>query len=197
MSLARGGGMRCKVPERIDSRHISIRPIEIKDASEIIKCLSIASSIPANLVFFANGVPTLKQEVDWIRATLKRMKSDAELVFAVTSCDDEHCIGTVGLHEIDWKNRNARIGIMIFNEIYRGHGLAEEIISCIHQWIFQNLVWNKVYMNFRTDNKKMRHIAKKLKYRRVGVLKQEYYWRGKWVDFIRYELTSERYYGCA
>lgn len=170
-----------------------MRPIIIKDASDILSCLNAASIIPSNLNFFSEGIPTLAKEVAWIRSILRRMKNKEEFVFSVFNCDCKQFIGTVGLHEIDWQNKNARVGIMIANEEFRGHGFAQEILVTLQNWAFDALKLNKVFMNFRADNEKMHRIAEELGYREVGTLRQEYFWKGRFLDFVRFESILEDY----
>ncbi|MEK7567027.1 MAG: GNAT family protein, partial [Patescibacteria group bacterium] len=166
------------------------RQIKTEDARAIVVCLNTSSEVPSNLEFFSKRIPTLNEEKAWIRSTLKRMKAGQEIVFAVETSDEKNFIGTAGLHEIDWKNKNARIGITIFNEKFHGQGYAREIISLLQEQAFNWLCLKKVFMNFRPNNEKMRRIAAVLGYREVGILKSEYFWRGEWLDLVRHELVK-------
>ncbi|OGZ28350.1 MAG: hypothetical protein A2931_03040 [Candidatus Niyogibacteria bacterium RIFCSPLOWO2_01_FULL_45_48] len=170
-----------------------MRLIKIKDASDILHCLNTASEVPSNLNFFSGGIPTLAKEVGWIRSTIRRMRDEEELVFSIFSRDRKQFIGTVGLLEIDWQNKNARVGITILNEEFRGHGYAHEILDLTHGYGFEILGLNKIFMSFYFENMKMHRIADRLGYRKAGVLKEEYFLKGKWLDFVRYELTAKEY----
>lgn len=167
-----------------------MRPIEERDAKRLTEFAQNPDMAP-NLSFFSGTPPTMEQELAWIRKMRKSMEEEGpDFVFTVETADGENLIGTVGLHEIDYKNHNARIGMLIANKDFRGMGHAAEILAVLYDYAFGVLGFRKVYMTFRVDNEKQRHLAKKLGYREVGVLKEEYFWRGQYLDFVRYELLA-------
>ncbi|QQG46342.1 MAG: GNAT family N-acetyltransferase [Candidatus Niyogibacteria bacterium] len=175
----------------LPGKRIRLRQIQIKDALPIITLLGDNPGIASNLVFFSDGAPSLEREAAWIEAVTKRPYR--EFVFVAETLEKDVLIGTVGIHDIDDINRNARVGIMIINKDFTGKGYAQEMLEILHKWVFEYLKLNKVYMNFRVDNARMRHVTEKFGYCEVGVLKNEYFWKGQWLDFVRYELTADRW----
>lgn len=174
---------------------VRLRPIEEKDAAVLVKLAEDPDMAP-NLTFFADQSPTLEKELSWIRTMRKSMEENGpDWVFAVETTAERTFIGTVGLHEIDRKNHNARVGILIANKDFRGHGYAEIILTILYDYAFGVLGLRKVYMSFRVDNEKQIHLAQKLGYRKVGILEEEYFWRGQYLDFVRYELLASDWLG--
>ena len=82
---------------------------------------------------------------------------------------------------------------MVMNKNFASNGYAQEILETLHAWAFDLFKFKKLFMNFRVDNSKMRHIAEKLGYHEVGILEQEYFWKGQFLDFVRFELTAQDY----
>ena len=55
---------------------------------------------------------SLAQEERWFESLQGRLERQEEVLLAIDTIDGVH-IGNVGLHRIDWKNRNAELGIVI------------------------------------------------------------------------------------
>lgn len=174
---------------------IRLRPIEERDAETLARFAQDPTMAP-NLSFFAERAPTFEEELGWVRKMQKSMEENGpDWVFAVEISDGSMFIGAVGLHEIDRKNHNARVGILIANRDFRGQGYAEKILTILYDYAFGVLGFRKVYMNFRVDNEKQIHLAEKLGYRKVGILKEEYFWQSQYLDFVRYELLGRDWLG--
>jgi RimJ/RimL family protein N-acetyltransferase len=170
---------------------VRLRPIEEKDAVILAEFAKNPAMAP-NLAFFSQRPPTVEEEIQWIRTMRKSMEENGpDWVFAIECLPDHAFIGTVGLHKIDRKNHNARIGILIANKDFRGQGYAGKILTLLYDYAFGVLGLRKVYMSFRVDNEKQMHLAEKLGYRKVGILKDEYFWKGQYLDFVRYELLAK------
>ena len=174
-------------------KRIKLRPIKEEDAFEIARLHNSNPDLASNLSFFSNGLVSIAEEINWIKATRERMAKKQEFVFVAETIKEGAIVGTTGIHEADICAKSAREGIMVINKNFAGNGYAQEILETLHAWAFDLLKFEKLFMNFRVDNSKMRHIAGKLGYKEAGVLKDAYLLKGGWLDFVRFELTSEDY----
>lgn len=94
--------------------HCPIEPKE--DASQIY----VGYNDPTQRHFFDRAEPKqLAQQVEWITSWPKR--SDTCQVFKQV-LDTGETIGTMGIHDIDMKNRTATTGSMMFNNAFLGKG---------------------------------------------------------------------------
>ena len=61
-------------------------------------------------------------------------------------------IGNITLHQIDWRNRHAEIGIFIGDKNARGKGYASESIKLIAEHAFSRLNLRKLYTGMVKGN---------------------------------------------
>lgn len=133
-----------------------------------------------NLAFF-NERPTLDRE----RKFLRRMEvSEQDALFLVSTMDGEVPVGTVGLHEIDLANRNARVGALIFRAQDRGKGYGTAALDGIHRIAFRILGLHKLYVRLLVTNDAARAKYAKRGYREEGILREEYRLDGAFHDMV-------------
>lgn len=100
-------------------------------------------------------------------------------------------VGTIGLHRIDWKNRNAATGTLIGNKPYQGKGYGTDAKMLLLNWAFNELGLNKVESRVLAFNERSLAYAKKCGYEQVGNLKKHIWRNGLWHDEIILEVHAE------
>lgn len=93
-------------------------------------------------------------------------------------------IGTVGLHEIDWKNRHAKLGIVIGNAKYHGRGYGEDTVNTLLRFAFHELNLHRITLEVFAFNKRGAACYEKCGFRNEGVLRDAIYRDGKFHDSI-------------
>lgn len=91
-------------------------------------------------------------------------------------------IGNITIHQIDWVNRNAKIGILIGDKKSRGKGYATPVIRVLSQHAFDRLNLHKLYAGIVKDNEASRRAFEKAGYKVEGVMKEHFYHRNKYYD---------------
>lgn len=66
-------------------------------------------------------------------------KSKNDYLFGIFTKEGQEHIGNIKLGDIDWKNKNANIGIIIGEKNFWGQGIASNAIKLIIEFAFQNL----------------------------------------------------------
>jgi RimJ/RimL family protein N-acetyltransferase len=159
---------------KIREPKIRIRPICINDAEKMVWMMK--PDALKNFMFFERKVTFERQS-----AYLANMiASDRDELFAITWLGG--MIGTCGLHEIDRHNKNARLGVMIFECQYRGKGFGAEAIRKLLALAFKKYKFHKVYLKVFAEN-----TASCTKYAHLGFefetrLREQYRLRGKYHD---------------
>jgi RimJ/RimL family protein N-acetyltransferase len=100
-------------------------------------------------------------------------------------------IGTIGLHHIDWKNRNATTGTLIGNKDYLGRGFGTDAKMLMLNWAFNELGLNKVLSRVIAFNERSLAYGKKCGYQEVGRLKRHIFRDGDWHDEVILEVHNE------
>jgi len=155
---------------------IKLRSLHLSDvlgyASKIVKWANDPEVREALKYFsFFQELLTLEKQ----RAYQKNIAvSETDRLYAIESTGSGNFIGTIGIHEIDWKNHNARLGIIIFNKNYWRQGYATETLATLLPFVFSEMKLNKIYLTARADNALAIHIYEKLGFTMEGILHEQY-----------------------
>ena len=101
---------------------------------------------------------------------------------------DKRPIGNIGFGRINWINRNAFIGAVIGEPDYWGKGLVGEAAKLLINYGFTELNFHKIYATIINPNKRSLRAAEKLGFKKEGVLKEDMYVDGEYVDFHQFGL---------
>ena len=121
--------------------------------------------------------PSYKMEEEWIEAMAK---SQEDVVWTILL--DDRLIGMVGLHQIDWVNRNCAQGIMLGERDTWNAGVGTDALVLTLGYAFLELGMEKVKGYIALPNRGSLKMATRCGYREVGVHRREWYRGGKWVD---------------
>lgn len=164
---------------------LHLSPAMVEDAERMLRALNPEST--KNLQFFTEPVSLEKQQ-GYLRKVCGNMEEE---LFLIERVADGQLIGTVGLHEIDPHNHNARLGLLIFNPTDRGQGFGTEAIALILQHAFTHHRCRKVYLKVFTENAIRVNHYTKLGFLLEGVFRQEYCLDGEYKDMLRMAIFSE------
>ncbi|HIC94740.1 MAG TPA: N-acetyltransferase, partial [Anaerolineae bacterium] len=101
-----------------------LRAIERDDIPRFVKWLN-DPEVRQYLVMY---MPlSMAEEEKWFERQLEDQNSK---IFAIETEEGVH-IGNIGLHDIDWKNRRAVLGIFIGEKGYWGRGYGSDAIGAL------------------------------------------------------------------
>jgi len=162
-----------------------MRPLKLGDIGNIMTWVN-DPEVVKNLQHF-NKKFTRKDEVGYIE---KILASKNDFVFSFFNEEGEY-IGQGGIHQIAWDNKLGRLSLIIKREHWN-KGYAKEILPSLVDYAFKNLGLHKIWLMHWKENKKADHLYKKLGFKKEGVLKDEYFWQGKYHDMIRMAIISKK-----
>jgi RimJ/RimL family protein N-acetyltransferase len=116
-------------------------------------------------------------------------KNDIQLAIIVNA--GNKLIGTVGIHKIDWVNRNADISIVIGDEKYWGKGLAKEVIALVVRHAFTKINLHKLTAGMIANNIGSRKCFESNGFVHEGIRREHFFHNGRYVDV--YMLGLLRY----
>lgn len=99
------------------------------------------------------------------------MKRQETVILAIETMDGVH-IGSVGLESIDWKNRNAALGISIGEKAYWGQGYGADAIRTLLSLAFHEMNLHRVYLRVDADNARGIRCYDKIGFQRDGTLRE-------------------------
>lgn len=116
----------------------------------------------------------------------KKLSFDNDMI-VFTVCTDEEPVGYVQLYPIDWKNRNAEVGI-IMGRKRQGQGLGKETLRLIVDYGFKTLNLKRIYAEIYSYNKNSIKLFEKIGFKLEGKLREHHYWNGKFHDSLIYSI---------
>ena len=170
---------------------VSLRLLELSDLEQIMTWIN-DPEIVGNFGWF--GKPVSREEEQQYLERL--IASSTDKVYSAFSGGEY--IGQVGLHELDDRNKQGRLSIIIGNKDNWGRGYAHQMVDALLDKAFNDLHVHKVWGVFLEQNKKAyRLFIEKCGFRIEGILRQEYYRGGVYHDMIRIAMLEDEYWARA
>lgn len=117
-------------------------------------------------------------------------RSDSYAVFAIINKMPRKQVGNISLGKISWENNSAEISIIIGEKQFWGKGIATEAYRLIIRFAFNTLGLHRVFSGMTVRNKGMIHVARKVGMKQEGILRDEFYKDGVYVDVVRFGLIN-------
>lgn len=99
-------------------------------------------------------------------------------------------IGNISLHMIDWRNRNAEVGVILGDKHARGKGYATEAICLVADHAFNKLNLRKLYAGMTKGNDASKRVFEKAGFKVEGILREHFYLGGRYIDCYRMGLLD-------
>jgi UDP-4-amino-4,6-dideoxy-N-acetyl-beta-L-altrosamine N-acetyltransferase len=152
---------------------ISLREVTDHDTDFILGL----NNDPYFMKFFARqGGITQEQHLGF----LKKLQEKGDLYWIIQN--DNESIGTVSIYNIDKVNKTAEWGRFIIVENHSAKGVAVE--KMIIKIAFEQLHLNKLYCQCLATNTRVIKLHELLGFETEGVLRQQIYKDGKFIDSI-------------
>jgi RimJ/RimL family protein N-acetyltransferase len=142
------------------------------------------------------GPTMLETEEAW----LSQMAADAtrgtmtHAMFLIVDKDGNKPIGTIGLSQIDWKNRHALTGTFIGKKDMWGKGYGTDAKMLLLNWAFNELALNSIESHVIEFNRRSVAYSKKCGYKETGRLRQRHFRNGKYYDEVLLDVLAKEWH---
>lgn len=119
--------------------------------------------------------------------------TDADLVLAIVTVDEEVHVGNVGLHRIDWINRSAEFGIIIGEPDQWGKGIGSEATSLIIGHGFNRLNLHRIWLGLFAQHEAAVKLYERIGFRVEGTLREAILREGNAQDQLIMGLLAHEY----
>lgn len=132
---------------------------------------------------------SLAREADWVeRAT--RGQDPSHVTFAICLFEGDRHIGNCSLESIDRDNSVATFGIFIGEADSRGKGFGEEATRTLCRYAFDEMNLHKIRLDVHSGNAGAVRTYENVGFQTEGVLREETYRRGRYIDVLRMGLLK-------
>lgn len=168
-------------------KQVYLRPLESTDAITIQPWVNDPEVTKYLLVHTPMDLKSEEQFISRINA------SEHDQVMVIMRMDIDRPIGVTGLHQINFKNRNAHFGITIGDKDSWGNGFGTEATELLMNYAFATLNLHRVTLHVYEYNERAHHIYAKLGFREEGRLRQDHYLSGRYWDVIVMGLLRDEW----
>lgn len=165
---------------------VSIRKFEKKDILNKVKWIND----PENNTFLHYDLPL---EIEKTEAWLEKNKERTDRYDAVIEADGVP-VGLIGLLSIDNKNKKAEYYVTLGERDYLGKGIAARAYLLLLEYAFTELALNRVYLYTETENVSAVRSYERIGFKREGVIKEDLFTRGRYVDRYVYGITKRDFF---
>ena len=106
-------------------------------------------------------------------------------------------IGNVALQNINWIDRSAEYAVIIGDRSYWSQGYATEAAQLLFEHGFKKLGLHRIWSGAAAPNTGMIMVFEKLGMKREGVLRQNVFLNGQWIDVVIYGILEEEWEECS
>jgi RimJ/RimL family protein N-acetyltransferase len=114
----------------------------------------------------------------------KRSSTDVVFVIEAKSRKRWKPIGCCGIHRIDWKNRDAELGIFIGEKNFWSNGYGTEAFGMAVDYAFGQLGLNRVSAGAYAFNERSIKMQLRLGFKKEGVLRKAIFKNGEFHDKV-------------
>ncbi len=111
-------------------------------------------------------------------------------MLAIETESGEH-IGNISLENIQWKDRQATLGIVIGAKEYWGQGYGTDAIRTLLRFAFEELNLNRIQLSVFDFNERARRCYRRCGFQEEGRLRQAHYTEGRYHDVILMAILRE------
>ncbi|MBI4119423.1 MAG: GNAT family N-acetyltransferase [Parcubacteria group bacterium] len=164
-----------------------LKPLTLKDVDNVMSWVNDPDVIK-NFQHFTEKF-TRKEETEFVK---KILKSKKDYVFSVFREDDGAYVGQCAINQISWENKLGRMSLIVKKEHW-GSGYAQKILPLLLRFAFRKLKLHKVWGMAYATNRRALHIYSKLGFKKEGLLREEYFWHGKYHDMVRIGILADEF----
>ncbi len=170
----------------IKGEKVRLRAIERGDIPVFVRWFND----PEVLQYLSLYMPmSAAEEERWFE---RQLDAQDRKVLAIETAEGVH-IGNIGLHDIDWKNRQAELGIAIGEKAYWGLGYGSDAIRTLLRFAFAEMNLHRIYLRVFDDNKRAIHCYEKCSFKLEGRLRECVYKDGQYHDQLLMSILQDEF----
>jgi RimJ/RimL family protein N-acetyltransferase len=164
---------------------VILRPLERGDLERCVRWIND----PDVTRYLGKTFPfSFYQEEKWF----EKMSEDKNTKIFAIEVDGTH-IGTIGLHDMNRKDNNVDLGILIGEKEYWGKGCGTDAIKTLLRFVFHQMNFHRVYLTVYDFNKRAIRCYEKCGFKTEVVMRQWYFADGEYHDTHLMGILEEEF----
>jgi ribosomal-protein-serine acetyltransferase len=164
---------------------LGLRPLEAEDAAELYALVRANPDLEKWMPWAAEQ--DLAATERFIAGAEKQLEGENGFQAAIEP--EEEIIGVLGVHAIDWANRNTSIGYWLAAPA-RGRGVMTTAVRALLDHAFYEWGLHRVEIHCAPDNHRSRAIPERLGFREEARLRETELVGGRYLDSVVYGILE-------
>lgn len=171
--------------KKLMGEKIYLSPLCVEDAEKYTKWLN--DFAVSDGLGRSGKLMTVEEEKQWIEQCYK----DGDFYFAIVKLENDELLGNCGIHDINYRDRTATIGIFIGEENNRNNGYGADALQLLLDYGFHYLNLNNMMLNVFSFNERAIACYKKVGFQEFGRRRKSYFLNGKYYDNVYMDILAE------
>jgi RimJ/RimL family protein N-acetyltransferase len=181
--------MICKEGEMIVGERVRLRPVERDDLPHFVEWFGdpeVRRHLDLYLPF------SMAQEERWFESLQERLDNEEAVMLTIETAEGAH-IGNVGLMSINWKDRNAELGIAIGDKSYWDKGYGSDAVRTMLKVAFRQMNLHRVRLRVHEDNVRGIRCYEKVGFQHEGTMRESVFKEGRYYDMHIMGILKSEY----
>lgn len=175
----------------IEARRVNLRTVKKADAESIYHYIRDREIVRWTLI---PQPYKRRQAYAFVRVSQRyaRRKKPTMILLGIEYRETGEIIGGIGLHRIDYENKNAEIGCWI-GKPFRGRGLMTEAMRAAMKYAFTALKLKRITAQVFVGNVASMKMVGRCGFKREGCLRSNFLQRKRWRTSYIYSILREEF----
>ncbi|WP_019636537.1 GNAT family N-acetyltransferase [Paenibacillus fonticola] len=172
----------------IISNDLQLKLLEMRHAEEMFKLSDHNRVHLREWLPWVDDTKSVEQTKEFIQLSLNLFADNNG--FSSGIFYKEKIVGCIGLHSIDWRNKQTSIGYWLSAD-QQGKGIMTSSCKAVINYVFHELSLNRVEIRAAVQNSKSRAIPERLNFCNEGIIRQAEWLYDHYVDYVVYGMLKE------
>ena len=137
-------------------------------------------------------IVTLTEEKEFLE---KNDKNNNSKTFNIVELKSNKLIGTIGLHQFNYIERSAVLGIFIGDSDFRSNGYGTEAIRLLLEYGFKYLNLHSIRLDLLSINERAHKCYLKCGFKDTGCSREQIFLNGKYYDMLHMDILENEFDG--
>ncbi len=168
---------------------VRLRAIERADLPTFVRWLNDPEVLHYLLMYMPMS---LAEEEKWFEGQLQKQDGRVFAIEAINGDQAVH-IGNIGIHDVDWKNRVAEVGIVIGEKDYWGQGYGTDALKTLLRFAFQEMNLHRIQLRVHDYNARAIRCYEKCGFQHESRQRDALFRDGEYHDVLLMSILAEEF----
>lgn len=170
----------------LQGKLVNLRALEKRDLTQLVDWMND----PELTQWLGPRFPiSLEEQEAWY----SKLIQDNTKKKLIIETKDGTMVGLISLMDLDWRNRQAELGVYLGRRDHLGKGYPTDAILTLLRFAYRELGLNRIYLYTFAENVRATHLATKCGFKQEGIMRSATFYSGSYHDVILMSLLASEF----